>query len=57
MRYYYSLLRYQISLYNHQRIRKKINYTHDALLKNRREVRVLENKIREKNYYSFLKKY
>ncbi len=58
MRYYYSLLRYHISAYNHHRIRQKINYTQDNLLNNRRKLRVIKNNRVNKNYSnSFLKKY
>uniref|UniRef100_A0A6C0BRZ1 Uncharacterized protein n=1 Tax=viral metagenome TaxID=1070528 RepID=A0A6C0BRZ1_9ZZZZ len=57
MRYYYSLMRYHISACNYHRIRKKIKISNDALLNNRRKLRVLENNRRNFNYEnSFIKK-
>jgi hypothetical protein len=57
MRYYYSLMRYHISAYNHHRIRKKLQITNDILLHNRRKLRVLKNNRNNLNYEnSFIKK-
>ena len=54
MGYYYSLLRYHISAYNHHRIRQKINYTQINLLNNRRKLRVIQKNNQKNN--SFLKR-
>ena len=54
MRYYYSLMKYHISAYNHHRIRNKINYTQTALLNNRRKLRVIQKNQSHKNYKQLL---
>lgn len=57
MRYYYSLMKYHISVCNHHRIRKKIKISNNALLNNRRKLRVLEKNRNNLNYdNSFIKK-
>ena len=50
MRYYYSLIKYHISACNYHRIRNKIKISNDALLNNRRKLRVLEKNRKKFNY-------
>ena len=50
MRYYYSLMRYHVSACNYHRIRNKIQISNDALLNNRRKLRVLEKNRKNLNY-------